>query len=85
MQYAHETVHPRALGDSPLLHAPQLPRHVGLDRGVRWSPPLVGFLGDGPLDQPDNLWTNWVVQIAALILALRFTEWYPQTSAIARE
>lgn len=45
---------------------------------------LAGFLGDGPLRQPDNLWTNWIVQIAALILALRFTEWYPDR-AIARE
>src|ERR1700733_979804 len=36
----------------------------------------VGWYGDGPLNQPDNIWTNWIVQIALLIFAIRFTEWY---------
>lgn len=82
VQYAHETIAPE-LWDTP--------RFMRLNYRVTWVwtgafalTALVGFLGDGPLDQPDNLWTNWIVQIAALILALRFTEWYPD-AAIARE
>jgi hypothetical protein len=46
---------------------------------------IVGFIGDGPLHEPDNLWTNWLVQIALLILALRFTEWYPEAVGARQE
>jgi hypothetical protein len=42
---------------------------------------VVGWYGDGPLNQPDNIWTNWIVQIALLIFAIRFTEWYPDVAA----
>jgi hypothetical protein len=45
---------------------------------------IVGFIGDGPLGEDDNLWTNWILQIAALIVAARFTEWYPER-AVARD
>ncbi|MDI9883626.1 hypothetical protein QMZ92_04220 [Streptomyces sp. HNM0645] len=38
---------------------------------------VAGLIGDLVLRQPDNIWTNWVVQIGAIIVALRFTEWYP--------
>jgi hypothetical protein len=38
---------------------------------------IVGYIGDGPLHQPDNVWTNWIIQIGLIILAVRFTEWYP--------
>ena len=38
---------------------------------------VVGYIGDGPLHQPDNVWTNWIVQIGVLILAIKFTAWYP--------
>lgn len=81
VQYAHETV-AREHWDTSLF--------MRINYRVTWVwvgafalTAIVGYLGDGPLDQPDNLWTNWIVQIAALILALRFTEWYPQ-AAIAR-
>jgi hypothetical protein len=42
---------------------------------------VVGWYGDGPLNQPDNIWTNWIIQIALLIFAIRFTEWYPDVAA----
>lgn len=81
VQYAHETIAPEHW---------QTERFMRLNYQVTWIwtgafalTALVGWLGDGPLDQPDNVWTNWLVQIAALILALRFTEWYPDY-AIAR-
>ncbi|MEU4130425.1 hypothetical protein [Streptomyces wuyuanensis] len=38
---------------------------------------VAGLIGDLLLRQPDNIWTNWVIQIGAIIVALRFTEWYP--------
>ena len=82
IQYARETV-PREHWSSPqFLHINYTITWVWT--GAFLVTAIVGFLGDGPLDQPDNLWTNWIVQIAALILALRFTEWYPQAT-IARE
>ena len=41
---------------------------------------IVGWYGDGPLNQPDNIWTNWIIQIALLIFAIRFTDWYPDVA-----
>jgi hypothetical protein len=41
---------------------------------------VVGWYGDGPLHQPDNIWTNWIIQIALLIFAIRFTTWYPDVA-----
>jgi hypothetical protein len=76
VQYAHESIHPRHW-DSPLFMRINY-RVTWVWTGAFLLTAAVGFLGDGPLDQPDNMWTNWVVQIAALIFALRFTEWYPQ-------
>lgn len=82
VQYAHETIAPEHW---------ETERFRRLNYTVTWVwtgafalTAIVGFLGDGVLNEPDNLWTNWIVQIAALILALRFTEWYPD-HAIARE
>jgi hypothetical protein len=42
---------------------------------------IVGWYGDGPLNQPDNIWTNWIIQIGLLIFAIRFTDWYPDWAA----
>jgi hypothetical protein len=41
---------------------------------------LIGWYGDGPLNQPDNIWTNWIIQIALLVFAIRFTDWYPEVA-----
>ncbi|ORT61863.1 hypothetical protein [Streptomyces sp. CB03238] len=38
---------------------------------------LAGGVGDLVLHNPDNLWTAWLIQVSALITAMRFTEWYP--------
>jgi magnesium-transporting ATPase (P-type) len=38
---------------------------------------IVGYIGDGPLHQPDNIWTGWIIQIALIVLAIKFTGWYP--------
>ncbi|MFI9582192.1 hypothetical protein ACIHCQ_10170 [Streptomyces sp. NPDC052236] len=39
---------------------------------------LVGGFGDLVLHNPGNLWTGWIIQITAIVVALRFTEWYPR-------
>ncbi|MEU7895700.1 hypothetical protein AB0B45_22950 [Nonomuraea sp. NPDC049152] len=38
---------------------------------------VAGGYGDLVLGDPDNLWTGWIIQIAAIIGAVRFTAWYP--------
>lgn len=37
-----------------------------------------GFYGDQVLEDTNNLWTGWVIQTAALIVAAQFTAWYPE-------
>ncbi|MFD5427888.1 hypothetical protein [Streptomyces sp. NPDC127084] len=36
-----------------------------------------GCVGDLVIRDPDNIWTSWIIPILAIIVALRFTEWYP--------
>ncbi len=38
---------------------------------------IVGYIGDGPLHEPNNIWTNWIIQIGLVVLAVKFTGWYP--------
>ncbi len=37
----------------------------------------VGLIGDAVLKDPNNFWTGWVLQLAALFFAIAFTEFYP--------
>lgn len=76
LQYARETTDPE-YWESPLFL-----RINYVISGV-WAAAflliaIVGFIGDGPLHEPDNVWTNWIVQIALVILAVKFTSWYPE-------
>ncbi len=41
---------------------------------------LAGGYGDGVLHNSNNLWTGWIIQVAAILVALRFTEWYPEVA-----
>ncbi|MEO9328982.1 hypothetical protein ABFT43_13845 [Gordonia sp. B21] len=36
-----------------------------------------GAYGDAVLDDPNNFWTGWIIQIAGLVFAISFTEFYP--------
>ncbi|GGZ81527.1 hypothetical protein GCM10010371_46330 [Streptomyces subrutilus] len=38
---------------------------------------LAGAYGDLVLHDPGNVWTGWIIQILAIVAALRFTAWYP--------
>jgi hypothetical protein len=46
---------------------------------------VVGYIGDGPLHQPDNVWTNWIIQIALVVFAIKFTNWYPDFATAEAE
>ncbi|MFG2121141.1 hypothetical protein [Streptomyces sp. NPDC048710] len=76
LQYAREQVDP-ALWDTPAF----LRTNYAIT-GV-WGlaflvAALAGGYGDLVLHNPDNLWTGWIIQILAIVVALRFTEWYPE-------
>ncbi|MFE1174858.1 hypothetical protein [Streptomyces sp. NPDC058773] len=38
---------------------------------------IAGAFGDLVLHNSNNVWTGWIIQIAAIIAALQFTQWYP--------
>ncbi|MFE3887701.1 hypothetical protein ACFXPQ_33150 [Streptomyces lydicus] len=38
---------------------------------------IAGAFGDLVLHNSHHLWTGWIIQIAAIIVALQFTRWYP--------
>lgn len=38
---------------------------------------IAGWYGDAVLDNNNNLWTGWVLQIFASMIAVAFTAWYP--------
>ncbi len=38
---------------------------------------IAGWYGDAVLHSNNNLWTGWVLQIFASLIAVAFTEWYP--------
>ncbi|MFJ3926617.1 hypothetical protein [Streptomyces sp. NPDC090022] len=38
---------------------------------------VAGAYGDLVLRNPNNIWTGWIIQILAIVAALRFTAWYP--------
>jgi hypothetical protein len=41
----------------------------------------AGLFGDVVLNQPDNFWTGWIIQIGAMLFAFSFTEWYPDVAS----
>jgi hypothetical protein len=75
LQYARETTE-REYWNSPLF------LRINYVITAVWSAAflliaVVGYIGDGPLHQPDNIWTAWIIQIALIVLAIKFTGWYP--------
>ncbi|MEU9006860.1 hypothetical protein [Streptomyces sp. NPDC048551] len=76
LQYAREQV------DPSLWHTPAFLRTNYVITGV-WGlaflvAAIAGGYGDLVLHNPDNLWTGWIIQILAIVAALRFTVWYPE-------
>jgi hypothetical protein len=83
IQYAREKV-PREHWSSPLF------LHVNYVITWVWTAAflitaIAGWIGDGPLNKPDNIWTSWLIQIGLIILSIKFTEWYPDVARARAE
>ena len=76
LQYAREEA-PRELWDNPVFVRTNyvLTAFWG---GAFLVTALAGAYGDLILDNSNNLWTGWVIQTVALLIAIQFTEWYPK-------
>jgi magnesium-transporting ATPase (P-type) len=75
LQYARETTD-RAYWNTPLF------MRINYVITSVWAVVLlltavIGYIGDGPLHQPDNLWTNWIIPVGLIVVAVKFTGWYP--------
>ncbi|MDN5917583.1 MAG: hypothetical protein L0I76_21230, partial [Pseudonocardia sp.] len=48
---------------------------------------IAGFYGDAVLQDNNNIWTGWVIQVGAMLVALQFSTWYPDVARarVARE
>lgn len=78
LQYAREQV------DPAIWHTPAFLRTNYLITGV-WGlaflvAAIAGAYGDLVLHDPNNIWTGWIIQILAIVTALRFTAWYPDVA-----
>ncbi|MFJ8012209.1 hypothetical protein [Streptomyces sp. NPDC096339] len=78
LQYAREEV------DPSLWHTRTFLRTNYLITGV-WGlaflvAAIAGAYGDLVLHNPNNIWTGWIIQILAIVAALRFTAWYPEVA-----
>ncbi|MGW7332870.1 hypothetical protein ACWGIU_30585 [Streptomyces sp. NPDC054840] len=40
----------------------------------------AGAYGDLVLHNPGNIWTGWIIQILAIVAAVKFTVWYPDVA-----
>jgi hypothetical protein len=83
IQYAREST-PREYWDAPLF--------LKINYTITWVwtaafvvSAIAGWIGDGPLDDPNNLWTGWVIQVGAIIAAVKFTDWYPDHASAQAE
>ena len=75
LPYAKETT-PEEYWDSPLFL--RVNRTITLVWALSFTAAAAaGLYGDLVLDEPDNFWTGWIIQIGALLFAFSFTEWYP--------
>ncbi|MFJ2595920.1 hypothetical protein [Streptomyces erythrochromogenes] len=75
IQYAREQV------DPSIWNTPGFLRTNYVITGVWGLAFLVaaaaGAYGDLVLHNPNNIWTGWIIQILAIVAALKFTDWYP--------
>jgi len=75
LQYARERTDPSAW-DSPVFLS--VNRRITFVWGLAFLVATVaGAIGNVVLGNPDELWTGWIIQVGALIVAARFTAWYP--------
>ncbi|WP_327130666.1 hypothetical protein OG311_04065 [Streptomyces sp. NBC_01343] len=78
LQYARERVDPAHWNSPTFLRTNYLITGVwGLAFLVA---AVAGAYGDLVLHNPNNIWTGWIIQILAIVAALRFTDWYPDVA-----
>ncbi|WP_051461615.1 hypothetical protein [Tomitella biformata] len=41
---------------------------------------IAGLIGELALQNSSNVWTNWIIQIIAILVAAEFTSWYPKVA-----
>ncbi|MFZ2529218.1 MAG: hypothetical protein WAX14_16435 [Rhodococcus sp. (in: high G+C Gram-positive bacteria)] len=75
IQYAREQVDPQ------YWNSPRFLRTNYMITGV-WAlaflvAAVAGWYGDAVLHDSDNVWTGWVIQIGAMVAAIKFSAWYP--------
>ncbi|UKY48806.1 hypothetical protein [Streptomyces inhibens] len=76
LQYAREQV-PREIWNEPAFLRTNY-RITGVWGAAFGVAAIAGAYGDLVLHNANNLWTGWIIQIAAIIVALEFTSWYPE-------
>ncbi len=78
LQYAREQV------DPSLWHTRGFLRTNYMITGAWGTAFLVaaaaGAYGDLVLHNPNNIWTGWIIQILAIVAAVKFTVWYPDVA-----
>ncbi|HUQ62768.1 MAG TPA: hypothetical protein VM121_03325 [Acidimicrobiales bacterium] len=74
LPYARDKVDPSQWNEPEFIHTNYVIAWVWT--GAFTVAAISGAYGDGVLNDPDNLWTGWIIQTLALIWAARFTEWY---------
>jgi hypothetical protein len=76
LAYAKEEVEPEIWDNAVFLHTNYVLSWVWV--GAFLIAALSGFYGDLVLDNPNNLWTGWIIQTLPMIVAAQFTIWYPK-------
>lgn len=76
LQYAKEETDPQ-YWDSPIFLRINYTISWVWAAAFAWQS-LMGLLGDAVLDDSNNFWTGWVLQIAALVFAISFTAYWPE-------
>jgi hypothetical protein len=78
LEYAREEVSPE-LWDNPVFIRTNYVI-TGFWAGAFVVAAISGFIGDAILDDPNNIWTGWIIQTGAMIVAIQFTVWYPRVA-----
>ncbi len=76
LAYAKEQAEPEIWDNPVFLHTNYVLSWVWV--GAFLIAAVSGFYGDLVLDNPNNLWTGWIIQTLPMIVAAQFTIWYPK-------
>lgn len=78
IQYAREQVDPSLWHTRGFLHTNYM---ITGAWGIAFLvAAAAGAYGDLVLHNPNNIWTGWIIQILAIVAAVKFTVWYPDVA-----